>query len=151
MSSDNSPSENTAESLPEEPVVDPQDYSPPPPENVLGEENRLAKQEPEKKSKMGKVLPLAAAGAALVAVGAVAYAKSRHGESSAHEGEEAPPELPLDLNHASAEDLMFLPHIGPVFAEKIIAARPFATVEEILRVPGIGQQYFEDIAPHLSV
>ena len=151
MNSDNSPSDNTSESLPEKPVVDPQDYSPPPPESVLGKETRLAQKEPEKKSKVGKVLPFAAAGAALVAVGAVAYARSRNGDSSAHEGETPPPELPLDINHASAEDLMYLPHVGPVFAEKIIAARPFKTVEDLLKVQGIGEQYLDDIAPHLKV
>lgn len=152
MNSEDSPSENTTRSIPEDPVVEPQDYSPPPPEKILGEEHSLAKQEPEKKSTLGKVLPLAAAGAAaLAAVGAVAYAKSRNGDSSSQEGDDPPPELPLDINKASAEELMYLPHIGPVFAKKIIDARPFKAVEDILEVQGIGEHYLEDIAPHLKV
>lgn len=151
MNPEETPSEETARTLPEDPAVDPQDYSPPPPENVLGEETSITQQESGKKSKFGKVLPIAAAGAALAAVGAVAYAKSRNGDSSSQEGDDPPPELPLDINKASAEELMYLPHIGPVFAKKIIDARPFEAVEDITNVQGIGEQYLEEIAPHLKV
>ncbi len=151
MNSEDSPSDATDRSLPENPVVDPHDYSPPPPVSVLSEETRLSRKGPEKKSRLGKVLPIAAAGAALAAVGAVAYARSRNGDNSTRGGDTPPPDLPLDINKASAEELIELPHIGPVFAEKIIAARPFTTVKDLLRVQGIGEQYLEDIAPHLKV
>jgi len=54
----------------------------------------------------------------------------------------------IDLNHASAEELDTLPGIGPVTADKIIAARdeaPFTTVDE-LRARGIlGEKTFERV------
>ncbi|MEP7379431.1 MAG: ComEA family DNA-binding protein [Chloroflexota bacterium] len=41
------------------------------------------------------------------------------------------PAGPIDINHASADELDTLPGIGPVTAAKIIAARPFATIDEL--------------------
>ena len=49
----------------------------------------------------------------------------------------------MRLNLASAEELESLPGVGPVLAERIVAYReehgPFATVEDLLDVPGIGE------------
>ncbi|MFV1970608.1 MAG: helix-hairpin-helix domain-containing protein, partial [Acidimicrobiia bacterium] len=49
----------------------------------------------------------------------------------------------IDLNTASASALESLPGVGPVLAERIVAFRtergPFATVEDLLDVPGIGE------------
>jgi competence protein ComEA len=42
------------------------------------------------------------------------------------------------LNEADAEALIRLPGIGPALARRIVAARPFARVDDLLRVPGIG-------------
>jgi len=44
----------------------------------------------------------------------------------------------LHLNEADADALARLPGIGPALAERIVAARPFATVDDLLRVRGIG-------------
>jgi len=47
------------------------------------------------------------------------------------------------LNLADAEELEALPGVGPVLAERIVAYRdehgPFAVVEDLLEVPGIGE------------
>jgi competence ComEA-like helix-hairpin-helix protein len=60
-------------------------------------------------------------------------------------------ETPLNLNTASKEDLTNLPDIGPTTAERIIAARPFETVEAVNRVNGIGPATLERISPLVTV
>ena len=57
----------------------------------------------------------------------------------------------IDLNTASQEKLEALPHIGPVFARRIIAARPFGTVEDLARVQGIGPSLIKRLAPWITV
>jgi hypothetical protein len=44
----------------------------------------------------------------------------------------------LDLNVASQEELLDLPGIGQDRAQAILQARPFAAVDDLLSVPGIG-------------
>ena len=54
----------------------------------------------------------------------------------------SPPSAPLDLNTATMEQLVALPGIGPVTAQKILDYRqahgPFDSVAELEGVPGIG-------------
>jgi competence ComEA-like helix-hairpin-helix protein len=62
---------------------------------------------------------------------------------------------PMDLNTASVTDLEILPRIGPLLAKRIVEDRqkngPYKTVNELMRVPGIGPVTFEKIAPMISV
>ena len=46
---------------------------------------------------------------------------------------------PIDLNRASILQLMALPGIGEVLARRISEGRPYASVEDILRVEGIAE------------
>lgn len=46
--------------------------------------------------------------------------------------------VPVDLNTASGAELESLPGVGPALARAIAGGRPYARVEELLRVPGIG-------------
>ena len=53
----------------------------------------------------------------------------------------------ININTASAEELSQLQGIGPKYAAKIVEYRekdgPFASPEDIMKVPGVGQKTFE--------
>lgn len=61
---------------------------------------------------------------------------------------------PIDLNHATLDDLEKLPGIGPVLAKRIVAERqkqPFAKVDDLRRVSGIGPKTLEKLRPHVTI
>ena len=47
-------------------------------------------------------------------------------------------ELPVDLNAASPAELASLPGIGPALARRIVESRPYAEVDGLVGVRGIG-------------
>jgi endonuclease/exonuclease/phosphatase family metal-dependent hydrolase len=53
----------------------------------------------------------------------------------------------IDLNSASKEELMSVDGIGPVLSARIIAGRPYKTVDDLLKVKGIGPKKLENIRP----
>lgn len=61
----------------------------------------------------------------------------------------------VNINTATQTDLEMLPEIGPSTAINIIAHReangPFATIEDIMDVPGIGDGKFEAIRDLITV
>lgn len=62
---------------------------------------------------------------------------------------------PIDINRATVQDLQQLPGIGPQIAQRIVDYRnqhgPFATVESLTAVRGIGEKLLERIKPHIAV
>ena len=52
-----------------------------------------------------------------------------------------------DLNGADRETLMRLPHIGETLADRIVAARPYQSVDDLLKVDGIGEAILEELRP----
>jgi len=61
----------------------------------------------------------------------------------------------VNINTASAEQLMLLPRIGPSVAQKILEFREkngrFKAAEDLMLVQGIGERTFELIMPHIAV
>ncbi|MBI4101497.1 MAG: helix-hairpin-helix domain-containing protein [Candidatus Nealsonbacteria bacterium] len=51
----------------------------------------------------------------------------------------------IDINTASKEGLKEIRHIGDARADQIIKLRPFSSIEDLDRVPGIGPSRISDI------
>jgi competence protein ComEA len=62
---------------------------------------------------------------------------------------------PIMINRATVKDFESLDGIGPVLANRIVSYRkingPFAAVEDLLKVPGIGQSKFAQFKEKLRV
>jgi competence protein ComEA len=57
----------------------------------------------------------------------------------------------INLNTASPDQLDSLPGIGPAYAQRIIDARPFTSLEQIKNIPGIGETTFEKIKDQICL
>ncbi|MBI2339158.1 MAG: helix-hairpin-helix domain-containing protein [Deltaproteobacteria bacterium] len=59
----------------------------------------------------------------------------------------------INVNVASAQELQLLPGVGEVKAQAIIDARsakPFASLDDLLAVKGIGEKMIQKWAPYLA-
>ncbi len=57
----------------------------------------------------------------------------------------------ININQASPTALETLPGIGPNKAAAIVANRPYSTIEDLERVPGIGAKTLEQLRPLVTV
>ncbi len=62
----------------------------------------------------------------------------------------APIEKPININTANKTQLMSLPAIGRVLAQRIIDARPIASLEELVAVAGISTSVVDKIQPLIT-
>lgn len=56
----------------------------------------------------------------------------------------------LDINTAEVDELIELPGVGSAMAEQICALRPFADIDDLRRVKGIGPAFLQKLAPHIE-
>ncbi|MEY4489669.1 MAG: ComE operon protein 1 [Verrucomicrobiota bacterium] len=75
----------------------------------------------------------------------VASQKTARADSS------VPPSALIDLNTATSAQLDTLPGIGPALAKRIIAARPFASVDDLERVSGLGAPAIARLRPLIAI
>jgi len=61
------------------------------------------------------------------------------------------PKSSFDPNTASGDELMSISGIGPVLSERIIAGRPYRTVDDLLRVKGIGPIRLKEFRPYFLI
>ncbi len=64
---------------------------------------------------------------------------------------EMPKGVMLDPNTAARDELMRLPGVGEMMANRIIEGRPYKTIEDLLEVSGIGPKTLEKLKPHLKI
>jgi hypothetical protein len=82
--------------------------------------------------------------------------ESQRASRDAHTREQArhdalTPDVPLDVNRASAPELARLPGVGRVLAARIVDARPFAALDDLTRVHGLRRATLERVRPLLAV
>jgi hypothetical protein len=61
------------------------------------------------------------------------------------------PTAPVDINTASLEELKGLPGVGPSLARRIVAARPYQSLRDLVMVDGIGPKLYASLLPLITV
>lgn len=59
--------------------------------------------------------------------------------------------LSVDINRADLDALQSLPGIGPALSRRIVAARPFRSVDDLRRVKGIGPATLRRVVSRVQV
>lgn len=58
---------------------------------------------------------------------------------------------PVDINTADIGELVLLPRIGNALAKRIVAGRPYNSLDDLLQVQGISKEVLEDIRPRIFI
>jgi|WetSurMetagenome_2_1015567.scaffolds.fasta_scaffold133302_1 competence protein ComEA len=57
----------------------------------------------------------------------------------------------VDINIATLAELDTLPGVGPATAQRIVDGRPYGSIEDLMRVKGIGQATFDKLKARITV
>jgi len=108
----------------------------------LYDQSIFARQEAVVKQKSGqRWVMVALVFIGLLVLAGLAYWKYTHN----------PDTMIINVNKASVEQLGYLPGVGPEIASKIVSGRPYATPEDLKKVPGIGEKTFEKMKARVTV
>jgi len=91
-----------------------------------------------------------AAAAAVVALGSAGLWLYRDARSIVGDFGPAEGSLRVNVNSATQEELEAVPGIGPARAAQIVAGRPYASVDDLERLNGIGPKQIESMRPFLK-
>lgn len=58
---------------------------------------------------------------------------------------------PIDVNHASRNDLLQLSFLSEKVVDAIITSRPYASVDDVIRAYGVGPKTLERLRPYITV
>jgi len=58
---------------------------------------------------------------------------------------------PIDPNTATVDEIMLLPGVGEVLAERIVEGRPYKSIDDLRRVPGVGDKVFAKLRDSLQI
>jgi competence ComEA-like helix-hairpin-helix protein len=88
---------------------------------------------------------------ASVAIGSLAFAADVKAPDTPPPASTPPQPKPVNVNTATRPELEKLPGIGRVLAERIIAARPYKSVDDLKKVEGMGEKTFAMVKPLVTV
>jgi competence ComEA-like helix-hairpin-helix protein len=57
----------------------------------------------------------------------------------------------IDVNTATLDEIMLLPGVGEVLAERIVEGRPYKSIDDLRRVPGVGDKVFAKLKESLQI
>ena len=63
----------------------------------------------------------------------------------------APGSLIVNINTATEAELQTIPGVGPTRAAQIVVGRPYESVDELVRVVGIGEESLEGLRPFVTI
>ncbi|OQX86138.1 hypothetical protein B6D60_06745 [candidate division KSB1 bacterium 4484_87] len=91
----------------------------------------------------------------LDAIGSVPDTTQKLADDQSLKPEKKRRDFRININTASADEMVNLPRVGPVLAKRIVDYREqhgyFDSVEELIRVKGIGKKRLEKLKPFVFV
>lgn len=113
---------------------------------------------PPAKRRLWTMAVMALAIGGLVLGGVLLFSKDSRERSAEYRSDsgssgnrEENPSFPVNVNTATVQELDAIPYVSSTVAEAIIAHRPYASHEDLLKVPGIKERMLERIRPYTSV
>ena len=96
-------------------------------------------------------MPAIAIATAVLALGSAAIWFIRDAGGLFSQSQLAEGSLRVNINTATLGELESIPGVGTARAQQIVAGRPYKSVDELVRVSGIGPNSLESLRPFVKV